>query len=169
MSKLFETTQINGLKFVNRFVRSATWTGMATDQGAVTPELCSLLAELADGQLGLIIAGHAYVRREGRAGVRQLGIYSDELVAGLTDMVDSVHQRGGKILAQLAHAGAFADTRLSGKPAVGPSKIEVGPGQFCEKLTTTKITEIVTGFRAAARRAKQAGFDGIQIHAAHGY
>jgi 2,4-dienoyl-CoA reductase-like NADH-dependent reductase (Old Yellow Enzyme family) len=169
MSKLFEATQVNGLKFENRFVRSATWVAMATDRGAVTPELCNLLAELADGQLGLIIAGHAYVTLEGRAGVRQLGIYSDELVAGLTEMVASVHNRGGKIMSQLAHAGAFADTKLSGRPAVGPSKIETGPGKFCEELSTAGIAEIVAGFRAAAGRAKQAGFDGIQIHAAHGY
>lgn len=169
MAKLFEASEINGLKLENRFIRSATWVAMATDQGAVTPELCKLLNELAEGQLGLIIAGHAYVTLEGRAGVRQLGIYSDDQVAGLSEMVDGVRKRGGKIMSQLAHAGAFADTKLSGMPAVGPSKIETDPGKFCEELSSAGIAEIVSGFRAAARRAKQAGFDGVQIHAAHGY
>ncbi|MBW2176799.1 MAG: NADH:flavin oxidoreductase, partial [Deltaproteobacteria bacterium] len=66
--KLFETTQINGMTLANRFVRSATWEGMASDEGTVTPDLVNLNAELARGGVGLIISSHAYVSRAGQAG-----------------------------------------------------------------------------------------------------
>jgi 2,4-dienoyl-CoA reductase-like NADH-dependent reductase (Old Yellow Enzyme family) len=73
MSKLFEPTEINGMVLSNRFVRSATYEGMATEKGAVTPKLTDLLVRLANGGLGLIITGHAYVQGEGQAGPWQLG------------------------------------------------------------------------------------------------
>ena len=66
MSKLFEPSEINGMTLANRFVRSATWAGMATDEGACTPQLIDLVAELADGGVGLIITGHTYVHRYGQ-------------------------------------------------------------------------------------------------------
>ena len=83
MSVLFEATSINGMRLENRLVRSATWVGMATARGEATDDLTRILCELADGRVGLIVCGHAYVRPEGQAGVRQLGIHADELVDGL--------------------------------------------------------------------------------------
>ena len=83
MSKLFETTEINGMKLSNRFVRSATFEGMAGDDGSVTPTLVDLLIRLAQGGVGLIISSHAYIKPEGQAGPRQLGVYADALVPGL--------------------------------------------------------------------------------------
>jgi 2,4-dienoyl-CoA reductase-like NADH-dependent reductase (Old Yellow Enzyme family) len=82
MSRLFEETEINGMKLPNRFVRSATWEGMATTEGTVTPRLLTMMAELAAGGVGLIISSHAYVRKDGQAGIFQLGIYDDTLVKG---------------------------------------------------------------------------------------
>lgn len=67
MSRLFEQTEINGLETANRFVRSATWEGMATQEGAVTPRLVDLMSELAAGGVGLIISSHAYVKKVGQA------------------------------------------------------------------------------------------------------
>ena len=78
MSKLFEPSSINGIELSNRFVRSATWEGMATDDGAVTPKLTETLVALARGGVGLIMTSHAYVLPEGQAGPWQLGIYKDE-------------------------------------------------------------------------------------------
>ena len=71
--KLFETTQINGMTLANRFVRSATWEGMASEEGAVTPVLKDLNVDLARGGVGLIISSHTYVSREGQAGPWQIG------------------------------------------------------------------------------------------------
>ena len=83
MSKLFETTTINTMSLSNRFVRSATWEGAAHDDGGCSPKLIEMMAELAKGEVGLIITSHAYIRREGQAGPGQLGIYKDDLIPGL--------------------------------------------------------------------------------------
>ena len=77
MSPLFEAAEINGMKLSNRFVRSATWEGMAADDGACTPRLIDMMASLAEGGVGLIITSHAYVSPEGQAGPWQLGIFRD--------------------------------------------------------------------------------------------
>ena len=75
-SKLFEPCSMGTLKVKNRFVRSATWEGMAADDGAVTPKLTQTMVDLAEGGVGLIISGHSYVSPEGQAGPWQMGIYT---------------------------------------------------------------------------------------------
>lgn len=166
---LFEKTKINNMTLANRFVRSATWEGMAADDGAVTPGLIDLMTDLATGGVGLIISSHAYVSREGQAGPWQLGVYADDLVPGLSQMTGAVHDSGGKIVIQLAHAGYHANGKLSGVMPVAPSAIEGMAKSPREVLTEEGIQAIVKAFADAAGRAKQAGFDGVQIHAAHGY
>ena len=116
MSKLFESGTINGMRLSNRFVRSATWEGMSANDGAVTPKLIETMTALARGGVGLIITSHAYVRPEGQAAPWQLGIYKDELIAGLQKMTAAVHEWGGKIVLQVAHAGHFAAEELIGQP-----------------------------------------------------
>jgi 2,4-dienoyl-CoA reductase-like NADH-dependent reductase (Old Yellow Enzyme family) len=115
MSKMFERTAINGMELENRFVRSATWEGMADKDGAVTPKLIATMVDLARGGIGLIISGHAYVSPAGKAGPGQLGIYKDELIPGLKEMTAAVHNSGGKIVIQLSHAGEFAREKLTGQ------------------------------------------------------
>ena len=169
MSKLFETTEINGMKLANRFVRSATWEGMAADDGAVTPKLNDCMINLAEGGVGMIISSHAYVHPLGQAGPWQLGVYKDELISGLKTMTQAVHEKGGKIVMQLAHAGFFANAKLTGQTPLAPSNVEgiaKGPRQ---ELTVAEIKEIVAALAQGAGRAKAAGFDGVQIHSAHGY
>ena len=169
MTDLFQGTEINGMKLKNRFVRSATWEGMATDEGAATPGLIKLMTDLAQGGVGLIITSHAYVSREGQAGPWQLGVYTDDLVPGLSKMTAAVHDHGGKIVLQLAHAGFHANGKLSNEMPVAPSANPDLARSSRRALTEAGIQELVQAFAAAARRAKQAGFDGVQIHAAHGY
>ena len=115
MADLFEVSAINSMKLENRFVRSATWEGLAGDDGSCTPRLIALMGELATGGVGLIISGHAYVSQEGQAGLWQLGIYSDELIPHLSKMTEAVHRQSGKIVLQLAHAGCRASFDLTGK------------------------------------------------------
>ena len=121
MSKLFEPSQINGMKLSNRFVRSATWEGMATKDGGCTPSLIDLIVNLAKGGVGLIISSHACVQKEGQAGPGQLGIYKDELIPVHRDMTAAVHDHGGKIVMQLSHAGFFAHPKLTGQTPMAPS------------------------------------------------
>lgn len=169
MPDLFEETEINNMTLKNRFVRSATWEGMAGEDGSCTPKLTDLMVQLAQGGVGLIITGHTYILPVGQAGSRQLGIYKDELVAGLKEMTDAVHREDGKIVLQLAHAGCQANAGLSGMEPVGPSVFQVDGKSICREMTVENIAETVKAFGEAAGRAKQAGFDGVQIHAAHGY
>ena len=169
MSKLFKETKLNGMQLSNRFVRSATWEGMAADDGAVTPKLIETMNALAKGGVGLIISSHTYVRPEGQAGRWQLGVYKDELIPGLREMAASVHERGGRIVMQLAHAGHFAAEKLTGQPPLVVSDFEGLAKSPRKEITASDIREIVSAYADAAGRAKAAGFDGVQIHSAHGY
>ena len=169
MPTVFDSIDVNGMLLPNRFVRSATWEGLATEDGRCTDKLIELMVQLADGGVGLIVTGHAYVDRRGQAGPWQLGIYDDALIADLTRMTRAVHERSGKIVAQLAHAGLFADTRLTGRPPLAPSVVTDFTETAPDELRPEDIEKTVDAFAAAARRAKTAGFDGVQIHAAHGY
>ncbi len=169
MTDLFDTTQINGMTLANRFVRSATWEGMAADDGAVTPRLTETVTKLAEGGVGLIISGHAYVAPEGQAGPKQMGIYKDELIPVLRSMTDAVHRAGGKMVAQLAHAGTFAAETLTQTPPRAVSVFDGLAKTPRHELTSEDIQHLVTAYVQAAERAKAAGFDGVQVHAAHGY
>lgn len=169
MSKLLETSEINGLKLSNRFVRSATWEAMATDTGECTPALVDLMAKLARGGVGLIISGHTYIRAEGKAGPGQLGVYHDDLITGLQKMTEAVHENDGKIVMQLAHAGLTANPKITGKTPLAPSNVDGLAASPCREMTAADIQDVVGAFTAGAKRAQIGGFDGIQIHAAHGY
>ena len=169
MSKVFEQGEINGMVVANRFVRSATWEGQASDDGSVTPKLTDTMTALARGGVGFIISGHAYVSPEGQAGPWQLGIDRDERIPGLQSMTAAVHDNGGKIVAQLAHAGHFAAEQLTGLPPVVASDYEGLAESPRRELTTGDIQGLVTAFANAAKRARESGFDGVQIHSAHGY
>ncbi len=169
MDIMFESTEIRGVKLGNRFVRSATWEGMAARDGAVTAQLIKTMTDLAEGGVGLIITGHAYVRPEGQAGRGQLGIYKDELIRGLQEMTAAVHGYGGKIVLQIAHAGLFASEKLSGQQRLLVSNYERKGQSAGQELTVQDIQELIVAFGDAARRAKESGFDGVQIHSAHGY
>jgi 2,4-dienoyl-CoA reductase-like NADH-dependent reductase (Old Yellow Enzyme family) len=153
----------------NRFIRSATAEGMATEDGEVTPRLISLMAELAEGGVGLIITGHTYVVKRGQATPWQLGIYDDKLIPALRTMTDAVHERDGKIVAQLAHSGILANPKLTGDAPLGPSAIEGLDEVVSQEMTLDDIRATVEAFTHAAERAREAGFDGVQIHAAHSY
>ncbi|MDX9789162.1 MAG: NADH:flavin oxidoreductase [Desulfobacterales bacterium] len=169
MSKLFETETINSMRLSNRFVRSATWEGCAFEDGECSPKLVEMMAELAAGEVGLIITGHAYIRPDGKAGIGQLGIYKDELIPGLQKMVEAVHRRGGRIVMQLAHAGCFTHSNLTGLMPMAVSHTEKYTTETHKDLSQDDINELVSAFSHASRRAQKAGFDGVEIHGAHGY
>ncbi len=169
MKSLFESTTINKLNLPNRFVRSATWEGMATDDGAVTPKLTQTLVTLAKGGVGLIITGHIYVLPEGQASPWQLGIHKDTLVKGLKTMTEAVHEAGGTLLAQLSHAGHFAlESSIKGAPHVvsGFDGLSKSPRH---EMRAKDLVRLINGFKDAAVRAQSAGFDGIELHCAHSY
>ena len=169
MSKLFESTTIKSLQLDNRFVRAATWLGMAAQDGACTPELIDAIAELAQGGVGLIITGYAPVLKGGQAVPRQMGCYDDHLLPGLTEMTQAVHDAGAKIALQIVHGGVLSPAELTGEEPVGPSAMPTEAGPLGRAMTAGEIQGTVEAFAAAASRAVVAGFDAVEIHAAHGY
>lgn len=169
MAELFDCTTINGMKLANRFVRSATWEGLADENGAVTPRLIDMMVELAQGEVGLIISGFAFVSPEGQSTPRQLAAYNGSFLPGLRDMVKGVHAVGGKIALQLVHAGCQANAGLSGLEPLGPSVFEKDGRPSCRMAGKEDIKGIISAFTQAAALGKEAGFDAVQIHAAHGF
>ncbi len=166
---LFDATTIGGMVLSNRFVRSATWEGLAAPDGSSTEALNEMSAALARGGVGLIISGHAYVSAEGRAGPWQLGADADAMTPGLAGMADAVHAAGGVIALQIAHAGLRGVDRPDGAPPLGPSVLETADGQVGREMDSGDLEAVTEAFAQAAIRARTAGFDAVQIHAAHGY
>ncbi len=167
--KSFERTRIKGLSLENRYVYSATWDGFADDKGFCTPGNREILVERARGGVGLIITGMAFVSAEGRGAPWQLAIYGDEFIPGLAEMAAAIHEAGGKVVLQLAHGGCYAPPDLTGSDVLGPSTNKSGDFPECREITLDEIRQVVESFAKGAGRAKKAGFDGVQLHAAHGY
>jgi len=171
MGELLKPAELFGFRFRTRTVRSATWEGLADNEGFVRPELIEMLAQLAKGSVGMIIPGYLYVRPDGRGLPWQTGVWSDLHVEGLKHMVDSVHENGAFIAAQIAHAGGRTrlDTIL-GEQALSPSAVKgFSFGDTPREMDHSEIKGIIRSFADAARRVKAAGFDAVQLHGAHGY
>ncbi len=170
MSDVFQPIAINNMRLPNRFVRSATYEGLADDKGRVTDALVELYDELAGGEIGLVVIGYACVQPDGRGAPGMLGIWSDEHVEGLARLAGAAHERGAKIASQIVHCGRQTFEALIDGPPVAPSPIATRKfGATPRELTAPEIRELVEDFAAAAARAKAAGFDAVQIHCAHGY
>jgi len=171
MSILFEPIQLAGLEIKNRFVCSATYEGRAKETGEVTEGIIRRYRTLAKGDVGLIITGHMNVHSVGRAFKYQTGIHSDNMVPGLSEMVRTVHEEGGRIIFQLAHAGRQTTKAVIGQTPMGPSGTGRDPVHFVKPkpMEHDQILEVIQAFRKGVKRAVQAGADGVQIHAAHGY
>lgn len=169
MKTLFDTTILNRVQFRNRFVRSATWEALADEQGIITEELLDIYKKLADGQVGLIITGGAFVLPDGKASPGMLGIHDDVMIEGLKRLADGVHHHGGRIVAQLGYGGTQS-TYYPDISVYSPSDVpEKSTGRAGKEMTAEDFIRLKRTFAAAAQRAKIAGFDGVQIHACHGY
>ena len=169
-SLLFTPHRIAAVTVPNRFVRSATHDFMAADDGAVTERNTALLTRLAEGGVGLIITGHAFVSPEGKASPRQIGVHEDGMVSGLSRIPEAVHRFPSPVFLQISHAGRQTKEKICGCTPIGPSAV-VDPVSkvMPREMTPDDIDKTIEDFTQAGRRAKQAGFDGLQIHVAHGY
>jgi len=170
MTSLFEKTAIKSLIMPNRFIRSATWMSMAAEDGSCTPRLVETMENLAAGGIGLIIAGFSFVSPEGKGPIGMAGMQSNHVAAGYRGLVDRVHAHGTPIAAQLAHCGIQSKPLGGEGEVLGPSDIAGADGRLkARRLETFEIDRIVEDFAAAAVRAREAGFDAVQLHFAHGY
>ena len=172
MSVLFEPIEIHGMQLENRFVRSATHDAGSNERGEITDKTIELYSRLAQGGVGLIITGFAYVHRNGQTFLHQTAIDSDDHIPGLKKLADKVHEYNARIAVQLVHCGRNSRAvRARGETPLAPSFVENDP-YFTEShraMTTAEIEEIIDAFGQAARRVREAGFDAVQLHAAHSY
>lgn len=160
--------QLGPLRTRNRLIRAGTSETMAGPDGEITDDLLTLYGRLADGAVGTIFTGHLYCHERGKYLRRQTGIYDDRLIRGLRRLSDAVHAGGGLALAQIAHAGS--QSRVPDVQPVAPSAIpNTLTGRPVPAASEAEIWEVVQAFEAGARRAIEAGFDGVHIHGANGY
>ncbi len=173
MSILFDPICIGSMTLKNRFVRSATYDGAANRDGHVTKTQLALFSELAEGGVGLVITGITHVHQTGRISMFQNALDKDDAIPGLGQLTDTVHEKGAKIAVQLFHAGREKAKFFRPEKArsLAPSFIPDDPffSESHDVMTASEIAQMIRAFGQAAKRAKAAGFDAVQIHGAHGY
>lgn len=170
MKTLFDEIEIAGMKLKNRFVRSATHDGCCDDNGHPTPRLYEVYENLARGGVGTIITGLASVSDSEQLMGRQMAIYDDSYIPEYRIMTDTAHRHGSAIILQLACMGTQYQSHSGVKPIWGPSAVEdLAFRMTAREMSREEIARMVEDFASGALRAKRAGFDGVQIHAAHGY
>ncbi|MFX0152869.1 MAG: NADH:flavin oxidoreductase [Candidatus Hodarchaeota archaeon] len=164
-----EPKKIGSLEIKNRFVRSATYERLASEDGSVTDELVQFYKILAEGGIGLIITGVAYVQPNGKAYPCQIGIDRDDVIPGLKKFVKIIHEDGNdcKVAVQITHSGrqSMVLDNLIAPSAVLESFYNMMP----REMTIEEIEDLIENFAEASRRAKEAGFDAVQLQACHGY
>jgi len=169
MSLLFTPSPIGTLTLPNRLIRSATAERLADAEGRVLPGLARLYRELARGGVGLIVSGHLYVDRSGKAHPEMAGIHADSMLSGLAELTRAVHEEGGLVAAQLNHGGRQCASEVVDEPVSSSSIRAKFLSRQARELSEPEIERLIEAFAAAAGRAKAAGFDAVQLHAAHGY
>ncbi len=171
MAHLLKPIKAGSLELANRLVMPPMATAKSKADGKVSRELIDYYREKSKGgYISLIIIEHSFVRPDGRASEGQLSVGDDSVVDGLKSLAKAVQQNGSKAVMQINHAGSATTKEITGSVPVGPSVIanprkEITP----RELTSEEINDIIEAFQAAARRTKEAGFDGVEVHSAHGY
>ncbi|MBS5956245.1 MAG: NADH:flavin oxidoreductase [Clostridiales bacterium] len=174
MNLLNKSITIKSVTISNRIVMPPMATSKAAN-GDVTDQLIDYYDEKSKGgYIGLIITEHHYVSKDGMASEGQVSISRDEDVAGLKKIADVIHKNGSKVIAQINHAGSSASQEITGCEPISASPIiNVGLSAKTQliprEMDRDDILRVVKSFADAAKRVKEAGYDGVQIHSAHGY
>ena len=168
---VFDPISLGGVTLANRIVKSAMVEGRADAEGRATPELVTLYEQWARGGVGLAITGMAYVLEGWSLTPHELGMHDDSVIEPFGRVSDAVHRHGGRIFVQLCHAPpqilrAKAERLGSVAPSPGWSRTNL---LYQRAFSEPEILAITRAFGAAARRARDARADGVEIHAAHGY
>jgi len=168
--RLLSPGAIGKLKVRNRIVMPPMVRNYATTDGIATRQQIDHYAARARGGVGLVIVEATFVHPAGKGWHQGLGIHDDKCIPGLSSLAEAVKEWGSKIAIQLHHAGRQTATSITGMPIVAPSAIPCPVmGGLPRELTTEEVAELVEAFAQAAGRAKQAGFDAVEMHGAHGY
>lgn len=170
MKNLFDSTRIKSMKLKNRFFRASTWEGLATPNGDLTNDLFHIYEELAAGGVGTILTSYAHVEKEEQPNPGMFGIYDDHFILEYRRLVDAVHHYGANIVMQIAYGGSMTDMNPPSHTIWGPSAVKnERSGIVPIAMSRDDISRLTQAHAQAAGRVKRAGFDGVEIHAAHGY
>ncbi len=169
--KLLEPFRIGTLCLKNRIVMPPMECLLNGADGSVNQAIIDYYEEAARGGVGTIIVQNSYIdEKASRSALVHLGVYSDHLIAGIGDLAETIKSYGVAALLQISHGGRQANPAANPFESVGPSAI---PCKFVKEtvkeLTIAEIKEIQNSYAQAARRVKTAGFDGVELHGAHGY
>ena len=169
MPSLFDPISIGTLTLRNRLMRSATAERISDpDTGAPAPRLAALYRALAEGGVGLIVTGHAYVARSGKAHPEMSSIAEDTMIPIWREVIRPAREAGARVMMQINHGGASCDPAVTCGP-LSPSGVSTNAANPSRAMADEEIRSIVLAFGRAARRARDAGLDGVQLHGAHGY
>src|SRR3989442_12448017 len=153
---LFQPGRIGSVEIANRLVRAGTSETAAGEAGEITEKLVEIYEDLARNRVGLILSGHMYCHTRGQYATRQVGIHEDGMVPGLTRLAEAVHRHGGKLFAQLAHAGS--QSRVVGNQPLAPSPIPNAlTGRGVGAASEAEIQEAIAAFAAGGAGAAWAG------------
>ncbi len=167
---VFEPLRIGPVKLPNRLALAPVKTAFGGTDGLVTDRHIEYYRRRAVGGAGLIILEPLYVDSKGREHPRQLGADTDETVPGLKRIVEAVHAEGSLIFAHLNHAGRAANPKAIGGPPEAPSAVQCPTsGATPTPMSEERIREVLDAYAAAARRAREAGFDGVELQLGLGY
>ena len=168
--KLFSPVQLGALELPNRVVMAPMGTNYADEDHKVTDRLIAYHVARAEGGVGLNILEHTAVHKLGLAGPRMLAVLDDSFIPGFQRLTDAIHKAGGRVALQLQHGGRQASPEVIGQQALSPSAVAAGRDKRVPKeMAVKQIREVVRAFGDGAWRAQQAGFDGVEVHMAHGY
>jgi 2,4-dienoyl-CoA reductase-like NADH-dependent reductase (Old Yellow Enzyme family) len=170
LANLFSPFSISSMKLKNRAVMPPMGTSYGNKDSTVSERLIAYLERRAKGGVGLIITEVCAVDPRGRGFGREIGVWDDSFIPGLAEMAKAVHRNNANIALQLHHAGRETMSAVIGAKPEAPSEVpSVLLNQPTEAVTTERIREIVNAFAMGAYRARQAGFDAVELHGAHGY
>ncbi len=167
--KLFELGVIGRMQIKNRIVLAPMGTNYCDNKGYVNQRIIDYYEERARGGVGLLIIEGLAVDSRGRRRFAELSLANDRYIPGLCRLVKAIHKQKTKIAPQLLHRGQQARSVVTGQQPVSPSPLSTTGGEIPHELTADEIDEIVSRHAATAKRALEAGFDGVEIHGAHGY
>jgi len=171
MSYLLKPLNVRSMNLANRLVMPPMATAKADPHGKVSQALLDYYGDKSrGGHIALIVIEHSYVSPEGKAGNNQLSLSDDAMIPGLSQLADVIHRNGSRAAMQINHAGSAALKEVTGTTPLAPSAT-ANPrrGDMPREITKNEINEIVKAFQNAGRRVREAGFDAVEIHSAHGY
>ncbi len=171
MTYLLKPLQASSLSLSNRLIMPPMATAKAEPDGSVSQAVLDYYQEKSNGgYFSLIIIEHSFIAPEGKASNKQLSVADDHMLEGLRSLADVIHRDGSKTVMQINHAGSATTEKIIGQIPVGPSPIpHPWNGNIPKELTKPEIAKVIQAFQDAACRVKAAGFDGVEIHSAHGY